>query len=307
MSAATLIDAAPIAQLAPLETLYDDGAGVEVPLPAGLRTLYGPLRFPKHGREPYVIGNLVSSLDGVVALGVPGRSNGKEISGFNPHDRMIMGLLRAVADVVVVGAGTLRHGPGVPRTAEHVFPPAADEYQDLRYAQGKPASPLNVIVTATGEIDPAARIFGGERSVIAGGEVPVLVVTTEAGARHAKELGLPGSVALVAAGSGSGSITASEILGAIPGRWAGGIVLVEGGPRLLGTFLGEGRLDEQFLTLSPQIAGRDGAHARLGLVEGIEFAPDRPLWGTLVSAKRARSHLFLRYSFGGEPDFERRT
>ncbi|WP_201360899.1 hypothetical protein [Dictyobacter formicarum] len=56
-------------------------------------------------------------------------------------------------------------------------------------------------------------------------------------------------------------------------------------------------LDELFLTLAPQIAGRDSATARPGLVEGHLFAPEHPLWGTLVSVKRGGSHLFLRYAF----------
>jgi len=58
-----------------------------------------------------------------------------------------------------------------------------------------------------------------------------------------------------------------------------------------------GLLDELFLTLSPQIAGRDTTIERPGLVTGTLFAPERPLWGILVSVKRGRSHLFLRYAF----------
>jgi riboflavin biosynthesis pyrimidine reductase len=63
------------------------------------------------------------------------------------------------------------------------------------------------------------------------------------------------------------------------------IILVEGGPRLMGDFFAEQCLDELFLTLAPQVAGHS-------------FAPERPLWGTLVGVKRAGSHLFLRYAFG---------
>jgi riboflavin biosynthesis pyrimidine reductase len=75
------------------------------------------------------------------------------------------------------------------------------------------------------------------------------------------------------------------------------VVLVEGGPHLMGDFFAEGLLDELFLTLAPQVAGRDGHSERPGFVSGKTFAPDKPLWGTLVSAKRGGSHLFLRYSF----------
>jgi riboflavin biosynthesis pyrimidine reductase len=66
----------------------------------------------------------------------------------------------------------------------------------------------------------------------------------------------------------------------------------------MGDFFAEQCLDELFLTLAPQVAGRDAARDRPGLVAGHSFAPERPLWGTLVGVKRAGSHLFLRYAFG---------
>ena len=71
-------------------------------------SLRGDLRFPAHHDQPYVVGNFVSTLDGVVSFEIPGKSGGGEISGFNEADRFIMGLLRASADAVIVGAGTLR-------------------------------------------------------------------------------------------------------------------------------------------------------------------------------------------------------
>ena len=55
-----------------------------------------------------MVANFVSSLDGVVSLGVPGKAGGGEISGFNPHDRMVMGLLRAAADAESLLAETIR-------------------------------------------------------------------------------------------------------------------------------------------------------------------------------------------------------
>ena len=75
------------------------------------------------------------------------------------------------------------------------------------------------------------------------------------------------------------------------------VILVEGGPRLIGGFFAEQRLDELFLTLAPQIAGRDDSVERPGLVAGKTFAPEDPLWGRLVGIKRGGSHLFLRYAF----------
>ena len=77
------------------------------------------------------------------------------------------------------------------------------------------------------------------------------------------------------------------------------IILVEGGPRLLADFFAESAIDEQFLTLSPQLVGRDASAKRLGLLEGQTFAPTQPLWGTLLVAKQGGNHLFLRYRFEG--------
>ena len=74
-------------------------------------------------------------------------------------------------------------------------------------------------------------------------------------------------------------------------------ILVEGGPRLLGSFYQERLVGEQFLTLASQIAGRDAGDGRLSLVMGKTFAPRDPLWGTLTDVRRGHSDLFLRYSF----------
>jgi riboflavin biosynthesis pyrimidine reductase len=76
-------------------------------------------------------------------------------------------------------------------------------------------------------------------------------------------------------------------------------VLLEGGPRVMADFFAEQQLDELFLTLAPQIAGRadDGLAERPGLVAGRLLAPDQPVWGRLASVHQAGSHLFLRYQF----------
>ena len=69
---------------------------------------------------------------------------------------------------------------------------------------------------------------------------------------------------------------------------------------MLGDFYAQRLVAEQFLTLAPQIAGRDAGDRRLSLVMGKEFAPRDPLWGKLIDLRRGSSHLFLRYSF---PEF----
>src|SRR5690348_13132821 len=97
--------------LAPLDSLFEMERGVDLPLPPELTELYGSLAFPQHTEPAYVIGNFVTTLDGVVALNERDHTGGGDISGFNRHDKMVMGLLRAVADAVIVGAGTLRSVP----------------------------------------------------------------------------------------------------------------------------------------------------------------------------------------------------
>ena len=99
------------ARPAPLENLYDHTAGPDLPLPRALARPYGPFRLPRGVHGPYVVGNFASTLDGVVSLQSPGASSGGEITGFDPRDRLLMGILRAAADAVVVGAGTLRAVP----------------------------------------------------------------------------------------------------------------------------------------------------------------------------------------------------
>ncbi|MFL5732106.1 MAG: RibD family protein [Chloroflexia bacterium] len=278
--------------LSPFETLYDISEGSTLPLPPELETIYGSLRFPvTHGR-PYVIGNLVTSLDGVVSLGIPGKASGKEISGFNTHDRLLMGLLRAAADAVVSGAGTLRASPNHVLTPEHAFPLMEESYRQLRNALGKARVPLNVVVSSSGDLGPNLTILGGE--------VPALVVTSEEGSRRIAQRGKPptSQEVRVEAAHSAGPLAATAVLDAIAGTGQGGLVLVEGGPHLMATFFAEGCLDEMFVTLSPQVVGRDGQTERPGLVAGRSLAPEHPAWGTLVGVKRAGSHLFLRYDFG---------
>ncbi len=275
--------------LSPIETLFETPQAEDIPLPLELGRLYGRLQFPPHAGRPHVIANFVTSLDGVVSLDVPDHSGGGDISGFDLHDQVVMALLRAVSDAVVVGAGTLRSVPAHLWTAEYIYPPLAAEYRQLRSALGKAGPPLNVIVTASGDIDLGLPVFQS-------GKVPVLIATTETGARRLGRDGLPASVQLAAVKE-TGLLTARAIVEAANRARPGDRILVEGGPHLLGDFFSEQALDELFLTLAPQVAGRDTLSYRPGLVAGAVFAPEDPRWATLVSVRRGINHLFLRYSF----------
>jgi riboflavin biosynthesis pyrimidine reductase len=288
------------AALEPFDVLFDVAAGVAAPLPPTLATLYGRLAFPTAAQagRAWVMSNFVSSIDGVVAYTDPVPRGQGEISASDPHDRAAMGLLRALADAVMVGAGTLRAVPRHLWTPQYIYPPLAAEYAALRVALGKPPAPLAVIVSGSGAVDASLPVFQQA-------DVPALLLTTPAGAARvaASALG-PRAQAQAVASAGAGDITARAALDATVAALANGgeragqpLILVEGGPRLLGRFAAEGLLDEQFLTIAPQLVGRDDQYHRLGLIEGQRLAPAQPRWARLVSARRAGSYLFLRYHF----------
>jgi riboflavin biosynthesis pyrimidine reductase len=278
------------ASLAPLRTLFETRRGRALPLPLKLARLYGCLRMPLPRTHPYVFSNFVTTLDGVVSLNTKGHASGGDISGFSAQDRMVMGLCRALADVVIIGAGTLSADHRHVWTAAAIFPELANEYRRLSEALGQRGPPLNVIVSGSGRVDLRLPVFTS-------GKVPALIITTTAGAQRLRRQSASASVEIRAIRGSATAIPASAILAEARRVRPGKRILVEGGPRLLGDFYAEQLVDEQFLTLAPQIAGRDAGDRRLSLVMGKMFAPSDPQWGTMIDARRGSSHLFLRYSF----------
>jgi len=229
-------------------------------------------------------------LDGIVSLQARGHAGGADISGFNTQDRMVMGLLRAIADVVIVGSGTLEADPQHVWMPDGICPELVDDYRTLRRTLRNPTGPLNVIISGSGRLDLRLPVFTS-------GRVQALVLTTPTGAKHLFKQKTPPGVEIRAIPRCRAMIPPSSILDAVGRPDAGKRILIEGGPRLLGEFYARGLVDEQFLTLAPQIAGRDYGDARLSLVMGQAFPPDATRWGTLTDARRGASHLFLRYAF----------
>ena len=73
------------------------------------------------------------------------------------------------------------------------------------------------------------------------------------------------------------------------------LILSEGGPRVFGSLVAAGLVDELFLTVSPLLAGRFGGDGRLSLVEESDLVPGGPERMRLLGVRRAADHLFLRY------------
>lgn len=276
--------------LPPLRSLLKSPGGPLLPLPSKLAHLYGEFRIRNPRTGLHIFSNFVSTLDGIVSLQVKGHSGGGDISGFSAQDRMVMGLLRAVADVVVVGSGALAADPRHVWTAQAIYPELAGEYGKLERNLGKRGPPLNVLVSASGNVSLRLPVF-------AGGTVQALILTTTAGSKRLLKQKVPSSVRILPLPSRAGKISCAAMLQALDRLRAGRRVLVEGGPTLLAAFYKSRLLDEQFLTLAPQISGRDFGDGRLSLVMGETFAPRDPLWGKLVDARRGARMLFLRYAF----------
>jgi riboflavin biosynthesis pyrimidine reductase len=259
-----------------LQSLFEAAGLPRFDLPDVVERAYGGFGLA----DQVVYGNFVSSLDGIVAIpGVP-RSSAL-ISGGDDGDRFVVALLRAVADAVVIGAGTFRAHEG-PWTPEHAYPEAAEGLVELRRRVGLGGQPSLVVVTASGDL-------GGSRSKLH----DVIVITTSDGAGRLGE-DLAAAAEVVELGA-AGPIDMRDAIGWM---FEHGYrrVLTEGGPKLMGEALKARIVDELFLTISPVIVGGGEEQPRPTLASGVEMLPDAAQMGQLLSLHRKDAYLFLRYS-----------
>ena len=254
-------------------------------LPAGLGARYGSeLSIPLRSDRPTLIVNFVSTLDGVISYNTPEAAGGGEISGHFEPDRFVMGLLRALADVVLLGAGTVRaarYGAWTPRS---VHSDSDTEFRQLRAQLGLRPNPITAIVTGSGSIDLA-------HPGLSDPAIEVMVITTDAGEAVLRRQAVSDHIQIHSTGA---SVEAQDVLAALASRGAE-LVLCEGGPHLLGQLVRADLVDELFLTIAPQLAGRSPSIARLSLVEGTAFTVADAPWARLADLRRAGDHLFARY------------
>jgi riboflavin biosynthesis pyrimidine reductase len=260
----------------PLETLWESSSLPAAELTGELARLYdGGLGFD----EPRLFANFVATIDGVVAIPSIPESNSLVAAG-SEGDRFVMGLLRAFADVVLIGSGTLRASPRGTWRPERVYPPAGEAFAELRRRRGRSERPEVAILSGRGSIDPT-------HPLLASGAV---VLTSE---RGAADLGasVPEASTVVPLGDDV-SLDPRAVVGALVAR-GHRLILSEAGPHTFGTLLRGGVVDELFLTISPLLAGDAGPGSRLRLVEGADLLP--PARGRPLSVRRHEEHLFLRY------------
>ena len=273
-----------------VRTLYD-GLGTTDLLSDALRRLYdGNLGFPEDLPRPFIIGNFVQTLDGIVSFKIPGSSGGAEISGRNEEDAFIMALLRSCADAVMIGEETYRVAGGHLWTADFIYPKLKEEFRALRHSlEKRTPHPLTVIASGKGNVDLNGTLFKHP-------EVKSVVLTTKNGKKHIEGRHgtmLPCDVHVL---PGDTSLQASDMAALLYDVYRGKLLLHEGGPMLFAAFLQQNLVDELFLTIAPQIVGRGAMRERPAFSGGLAFGPHEARWGSLLSIKTAASgHLFLRY------------
>lgn len=258
--------------------LYEADGLPAYDLPDELAALYaGPLGF----EEPRVVANFVATLDGIVAIPSLAHSN-RLIRAGSEADRFVMGLLRACADVVLIGSGTLHGSPRTLWTPQQAVPALSSAFAELRRRRDQPPNPVLVVVTGSGAL-------GGDHPALAAG---ALVLTTDAGTVQLEERLAP-AAEVVSLGGGT-SVDLRDAV-AVLGERGHRLILSEAGPTVFGAMLGAGLVDELFLTSSPVIAGRT-QDRRLGLAEG--GADLLSVHMSLLSLRREGDHLLSRYSVG---------
>lgn len=208
------------------EVVPDRGHDHDVSEPEGrawLETVYAS------DRARFVRLNMIASLTGAAA-GADGTSN----TLTSPTDRAILGIIRAWADVVVVGAATVR----------------AERYLLPRRAR-------LAIVTATGDLGSHRLHGAGDRVLLVTPQSRAEIVRDRAGLLQAELLPVPGD----------GELDPRAIVDALAARDLGRIVC-EGGPTLAARFAAAGVIDEYCVTIAPVL--ESAGHAILPLAERVD-------------------------------------
>jgi len=190
--------------------------------------------------RPFVRANMISSFDGAIA--VNGRSGG--LGG--PADHRLFQLLRSLADVVLVGAGTMR--------TERYGPVRLDDvHRRQREERGQSPVPPIAVVTRSCHLDWTSPFFTeAERR-------PIVITTADADPDAVARASDAADV--IVCGDTGVDLTAAL---AELGRRGAASVLGEGGPALNGELAAAGLLDELCLTLSPRLVGGTGPRVLAG-------------------------------------------
>ncbi len=221
---------------------------------------------PAPTSRPWVLVNMVTSVDGATAIdGVSGGLGGRS-------DKAVFAAIRAIADIILVAAGTARaESYGPPRTS-------ADR-QAERTKRGQTPYPRLALVSRSLDLDPDAVLFTQAP------EKPLVFTVSTASAARREALG--GRAEVVDMDGQGGGVDLPKMMTYLHNLGAR-TVLAEGGPGLNGQLVADGLLDELNLSLSPILVGGDSAR----LTRGADASPE-PL--TLAHLWESDGMLFARY------------
>lgn len=186
---------------------------------------------PSPSDRPWLLVSMVASVDGATAI--DGLSGGLGGAG----DKAVFSALRAVADVILVAAGTAR--------AESYGPPRTSPLrQGERLARGQSPFPRLALVTRSLDLDPSGPMF------VEAPEAPLVYTVADAPAQRRAAFA---AVAEVVVG-GKASVDLSKVMADLHRRGAR-VVMGEGGPSLNGQLAAADLIDELDLTFSPHLVG----------------------------------------------------
>lgn len=201
--------------------------------------------YPRQLDGPWVRANFVSSIDGAVS--VDGVSHGLGTEA----DHRVFAVLRELAEVIVVGAGTVRAedyggaGTDPDRRRAH--------FQHGIGGSADGAPPPIAVVTASARLDPEARLFTEAQTP------PLIITTAHAAPEQRSALEQVGAQVVIA---GEAAITPQSILRVLAERGLSR-VLCEGGPHLFGQLAEADLVDELCLTTAPVLVGGTGGRISL--------------------------------------------
>ena len=282
------------------EVLFDNAE--QNPLSDPAFDIYGPLGFPEpQAHRPWVFTNFVQSLDGIASL------RGKYASGGyisqSEEDRWLMDLLRAHADALMIGLGTLvdERRLGKPGNRGPVFRIAEEGLQNLRRKLGR-GRERNWFVTGS------AAIVMNEYKVFDDPRLETGIVSTRKGAARLVERN-PTLKSDILIGGEDEFVDFAEVLAFMRHERSIRYLLCEGGPMLNGSLARADLIDERFITVSPIEVGQEippdqepndaeRAHPpklRPTTFAGPGFTRDNATWWEWMSSRRVDNHQFNRY------------
>ncbi len=214
--------------------------------------------------RPWIRANMVASADG--AATADGRAQGLS----SDTDRHLFRILRALSDVVLVAAGTVR---------DEKYGPARlpDEMTARRTAAGRPAQPTLAVVSRSLDLDWTSRLFTESTTR------PIVITTGSSDADRRAKAAEVADVVI----AGDDEVDLREVRRALVERGLPRI-LTEGGPTFLGHLVAAGELDELCLAVSPRLAGA-------GAPRIVTGPPAELRDMTLASVLTEDGFLYLRY------------